>query len=616
MKPTVETISRTEKAVPLRPELHKALSAVSECCTECGLCREECGFLEKYGTPKEIADRYDPASREGQAMPFECSFCRLCDAVCPVGVKPSALFLAMRRECAERGSGAFPEHNGMLAYERFGMSRRSTWYGLPEGCRTVLFPGCALPGTRPERTIQLFERLQQKIPDLGVVLDCCGKISRDLGRERFFASMFGEMTDYLWRQGVREVIVVCPNCLRIFKDCGGGLEVRIAYELISDPPAEAKGAAGASVAIHDPCGARFDRAAHDETRRLLTKTGLQVIEMEHGRENTLCCGEGGGVRVLSPKLAQRWTGRVSGEAGGKPVVTYCAGCANHLGEKTRTLHALDVLFEPDAALEGKTRVSKGLLTYWNRIGLKRRFRRIVNAAVTRERTFSAEEAKKGGWAGRLAILSFLVAAIVAVRVTGATRYLDQEMLRGLIEGYGVLAPLVYMMVYTIAPALFLPGLPITIVGGILFGPFWGVVYTITSATAGACLAFLVSRYVARDWVAGKLRSPRWRSLDEGVEKHGWKVVAFTRLIPLFPFNLLNYAFGLTKVGFWPYAVTTFICMLPACIAFIVFSSSLLDLLKGKISVNFLIGIGLVILVSLIPMFYSRYKAKKGKEDPL
>jgi len=148
------------------------------------------------------------------------------------------------------------------------------------------------------------------------------------------------------------------------------------------------------------------------------------------------------------------------------------------------------------------------------------------------------------------------------------------------------------------------------VGGMLFGPFWGVVYTITGATAGACLAFLIARYAARDWVEGKLTSPRWKKLDEGVERNGWKVVAFTRLIPLFPFNLLNYAFGLTKIGFVPYAVTSFICMLPACIAFIVFSSSLLDLLRGRVSLNLIIGAGLIALVSLIPIVYNR--KRKGE----
>jgi len=101
-------------------------------------------------------------------------------------------------------------------------------------------------------------------------------------------------------------------------------------------------------------------------------------------------------------------------------------------------------------------------------------------------------------------------------------------------GYGALDPVIYMLIYIVAPTLFLPGLPITIVGGILFGPFWGVFYTITSSTLGACVAFLISRYIAREWVEEKLKNPRWQRLDQGVERYGWKVVAFTRLIPLFP----------------------------------------------------------------------------------
>jgi uncharacterized membrane protein YdjX (TVP38/TMEM64 family) len=159
----------------------------------------------------------------------------------------------------------------------------------------------------------------------------------------------------------------------------------------------------------------------------------------------------------------------------------------------------------------------------------------------------------------------------------------------------------------------LPGLPITIAGGILFGPFWGVVYTITGSTIGASLAFLVARYVARDWVAARLTGSKWEKLDSEVAQHGWKVVAFTRLIPAFPFNLLNYAFGLTRVPFAHYVAATFVCMLPACIAFIVFSSSLLELIKGNITPTSLLGIGLIVLVSLIPVVYRRFKSRK-RED--
>jgi uncharacterized membrane protein YdjX (TVP38/TMEM64 family) len=211
------------------------------------------------------------------------------------------------------------------------------------------------------------------------------------------------------------------------------------------------------------------------------------------------------------------------------------------------------------------------------------------------------------------LLALLVSAVAGVHLFGAAHYLQQDRLRELISGYGALAPAIYILIYALAPVLFLPGLPITIVGGIVFGPLWGVIYTITGSTIGASLAFLVARYAARDWVAAKLTGPKWEKLDSEVARHGWKVVAFTRLIPAFPFNLLNYAFGLTKVPFAHYLVATFFCMLPACIAFIVFSSSLLELIRGNVSPSALLGIALIVLVSLIPVVYRFYRRRQAAE---
>jgi uncharacterized membrane protein YdjX (TVP38/TMEM64 family)/Fe-S oxidoreductase len=600
---------------PRRSALRRLLAGTAEGCTDCGLCVAECGFLQKYGTPGEIARRYDPSSREGRVLPFECSLCRLCDAVCPVGLDPRALFLEMRRESVDRDGGAHSEHGGLLAYERRGMSRRFTWYGLPEGCRTVFFPGCALPGTRPVRTRELFETLRGQDPSLGIVFDCCGRISHDLGREAHFASMFSEMRDWLLEKGVREVLVACPNCHDMFREYGCGLAVRTVYEVLPEgkPPSSA---ANGDVLIHDPCGVRFHGAAHAAVRRLIAGQGFRTADLDHTGERTLCCGSGAGVECLSPGLSGRWSDRTAAEIGNRRTVTYCAGCANQLGGRSRVVHVLDVLREPERALAGKSRVAKTPFTWLNRLRLKAHFRKMPPLAASRERVFQAAPERKGGWALRLFFLAALGTAIAAVRMTGATRYLDQEALRALMAGYGILAPALYMLIYAVAPALLLPGLPLTIAGGILFGPFWGVVYTITGATAGACLAFLIARYLARDWVEAKLRSPRWRRLDGGVERHGWKVVAFTRLIPLFPFNLLNYAFGLTKIRFWPYAAATFVCMLPACIAYVVFSNTLMDLIRGKVSAGLAVGVGLVILVSLIPFFYRRWGMGRGREDLL
>lgn len=205
------------------------------------------------------------------------------------------------------------------------------------------------------------------------------------------------------------------------------------------------------------------------------------------------------------------------------------------------------------------------------------------------------------------LVIFLVTAIMLLRYTDMARYLDPEGLRAWISGLGPWGPIAYILIYSIVPALLFPGTPLTIAGGIIFGPVAGTIYTAIGATIGASVAFLISRYMARELAAKLLTHGRLNTLDKEVERQGWKIVAFTRLIPLFSFNLLNYAFGLTNIKFSHYVAASFIFMLPAIIAFVVFSSSLLDLFKGKVSTDFLIGTILVIVVSAIPIVYKKIK---------
>jgi uncharacterized membrane protein YdjX (TVP38/TMEM64 family) len=114
--------------------------------------------------------------------------------------------------------------------------------------------------------------------------------------------------------------------------------------------------------------------------------------------------------------------------------------------------------------------------------------------------------------------------------------------------------------------LFLPGSILTLVGGALFGPVWGTFYNLTGATLGAVLAFLIARYLAAGWVQARAGGLLGR-LVQGVEAEGWRFVAFTRLVPLFPFNLLNYALGLTRIPFLHYLIASYLCMLPGALAY-------------------------------------------------
>ena len=592
---------------PLRPALAAMISDEIGGCTGCGVCVSECGFLKLHGSPRDLSRAYDPANPKKNIVCFECSLCGLCSAVCPEGLNPQALFLEMRREAVDRGYGTFPEHKGLIGYERTGTSRRFSWYGLPEGCSTVFFPGCALSGTRPAATLEVYEKLRETIPALGLVMDCCTKPSHDLGRQQYFLEMFGEMVAWLESHGVQKILVACPNCYKVFADYARQFETETVYEKLAEiMPGIALDSNSAPVTIHDPCVVRFASAPQAAARSLISGSGRMIEEMPHTRTTALCCGEGGTVGALAPDLVHGWGQRRVDEAAGRPVVTYCAGCANFLGKRLKVRHLLDVVFNTP-------KPSSGPMTYVNRLRLKSRFKKIVPAVASRERTVP-----RGSSSGALRPLLFIVALIalfVLVRFSGVGQYLEPEKLRALFASFGIVAPLVYIAFYTVAPALMLPGLPISIAGAIVFGPVWGVIYTIIGATLGACVAFLIARYAARDWVERRLVGSRWSKLDSETAQNGWKAVAFTRLIPLFPFNLLNFAFGLTKISFFQYAISTFIFMLPGTIAFITFSSSLLGLLKGKVSREFFIGIVLIVAVSMLPKLVAWYKIRAGRERP-
>lgn len=144
--------------------------------------------------------------------------------------------------------------------------------------------------------------------------------------------------------------------------------------------------------------------------------------------------------------------------------------------------------------------------------------------------------------------------------------LDTDVLQGWIETAGAAAPLLFILVYIVGTILFFPGAVLTLLGGALFGPVFGVLYNLTAATIGAMLSFLVARYLASDWVKNKTGG-RIKQLMDGVENEGWRFVAFVRLVPLFPFNVLNYALGLTRISFTQYSIATYVFMLPGAIAY-------------------------------------------------
>jgi len=162
-------------------------------------------------------------------------------------------------------------------------------------------------------------------------------------------------------------------------------------------------------------------------------------------------------------------------------------------------------------------------------------------------------------------LALLLAAAIAWAIANRHRF-DVAAVMQEFAGLGDWAPLAFVGLYVVATIIFLPGSILGLAGGALFGPLWGSVYTLLGATIGATLSFLAARYVASDWVAARAGG-RLKQLIEGVEAEGWRFVAFVRLVPIFPFNLLNYALGLTRIRLADYVLASLVCMTPGTIAY-------------------------------------------------
>ncbi len=141
-----------------------------------------------------------------------------------------------------------------------------------------------------------------------------------------------------------------------------------------------------------------------------------------------------------------------------------------------------------------------------------------------------------------------------------------------INNQGAVGGIVFMLLYIVATVAFLPGSILTLGAGVVFGVFLGSLYVFIGATIGATAAFLVGRYLARGWVANKIAgNQKFAAIDRAVGREGLKIVLLTRLSPVFPFNLLNYAYGLTGVSLKDYFFGS-VGMLPGTIMYVYLGS--------------------------------------------
>lgn len=181
------------------------------------------------------------------------------------------------------------------------------------------------------------------------------------------------------------------------------------------------------------------------------------------------------------------------------------------------------------------------------------------------------QSQSGNWR-KWTLLLGVVAALVAIFTLFDVRALLTSTLSA-IEKLGVWGPVIFILVYIVSAVFFIPGSALTLGAGALFGVAWGSVYVSIGSTLGATAAFLVGRYLARGFVAKKIEgNERFATIDRAVAGEGWKIVGLTRLSPVFPFSLLNYAFGLTSVKLSHFVLASWIGMMPGTVMYVYLGS--------------------------------------------
>ncbi len=162
-----------------------------------------------------------------------------------------------------------------------------------------------------------------------------------------------------------------------------------------------------------------------------------------------------------------------------------------------------------------------------------------------------------------ALILFVIGA-VWLRQMGL---LSPSAIYALIEKNQTLAPILFASIFAVMTILLLPTLPMNLLAGILWGPFLGGIYSLVGVSIGATITFFLSRYLAREFTQQYFHHKSWEWLMNNVNELDWKIIAFTRVNPVFPTGLLNYFYGLTSISYGHYIITTVIFLLPLTVAF-------------------------------------------------
>ena len=223
----------------------------------------------------------------------------------------------------------------------------------------------------------------------------------------------------------------------------------------------------------------------------------------------------------------------------------------------------------------------------------------------------AEKEKKKGGLIKIIIVVAVIAAVffIASRMGWTDRLRDIPLMQAWFQSLGLIGYAAFILLFVIAAVFMLPAAAFTITAGITFGSVLGAGLSLVGATIGAMAAFIVARYVARDAIVNRFKDNAiFKKIEEGVKQNGISFLILTRLVPIFPYNVQNYAYGITSINFWIYSGVSFITMAPGAFIYAYMAGEIVaNGFSLKLMIQFAAAGVILFLVSLIPKYIARKK---------
>ncbi len=359
---------------------------------ECMECVKVCEYLKHYGRHprkyvREIYNNLSIVKGERKSNQFinSCSLCGLCGQVCPTGLDMGDVIKNARQMMVAQNRMPPSAHDFALRDMQFSNGDKFVLARHRPGVAKsdyVFFPGCQLAGSSPEYVERVYDYLQDKLGDVGLMLRCCGAPADWAGRTDLFQSALAEFKAQHQALGSPPLILACSSCYQIFKAHLPDAHLVSLWSLyderglpqseIRNPQSKIRNQKSAIVSVHDPCTTRYESHIQDSVRNILHRLGYQIEELPLSREKTECCSYGGLMWLANREVAQAVVERRIAESQAD-YVTYCAVCRDFFAARgKRTLHLLDLIYGQDP--DGRaTRPSPGYSErHENRARLKRK----------------------------------------------------------------------------------------------------------------------------------------------------------------------------------------------------------------------------------------------------